>query len=132
MLLVIGYSCFTSAYYVAFSFPSEPLLLYLEHCVLVFFSTEIIFKCMSVSPDADQSERKHSKIIKKYMLKGTFFLDFAATFPFYLIDKSDGEDNGGNSYSVVLKLLRLVRIPKILNLLDIDRLNKPIQVMLEG
>ena len=136
MLIVIAYSCFTSAYYVAFEFPTDPILLGLEHCVFVFFTLEIIFKCVSVSPNADESERSHLKIIKKYMRNGTFFMDFAATFPFYLIESgSEQEDptaESEGSYSVLLKLLRMVRIPKILNLLNIDRLLPKISVLLDG
>ena len=137
MLIVIAYSCFTSAYYVAFEFPTDPILLGLEHCVFGFFTLEIIFKCVSVSPNAEDSERSHFKIIKKYMTKGTFFMDFAATFPFYLIESGGSEQEdptaeSEGSYSVLLKLLRMVRIPKILNLLNIDRLNTKISILLDG
>ena len=46
MLLVIGYSCFTSAYYVAFSFPNTELLLNLEHIVFGSYTLDIILNFM--------------------------------------------------------------------------------------
>lgn len=61
------------------------------------------------------------KILKAYMKSGWFFIDLLATFPFYLIDN---ESEAGGSSGSILKLLRLVRIPKILNLIDQDRVSK--------
>lgn len=85
MLLVIGYSCFSSAYYCAFDFPTEEGLIILEHFVFASFTLEIIFNCCRLPPNADESERNHLSIIKRYLRSGRFFLDFLATFPFYLI-----------------------------------------------
>lgn len=85
MLIVIAYSCFSSAYYVAFDFPTDLSLLILEHFVFASFTFEIIFKCMRLPHNADNSERSHLQIIKRYIKSGWFFLDFLATFPFYLI-----------------------------------------------
>lgn len=85
MLLVIAFSCFSSAYYCAFDFPTEQGLLILEHFVFASFTFEIIFKCMRLPHNADVSERSHLQIIKRYIRSGSFFLDVTATFPFYLI-----------------------------------------------
>ena len=126
MLVVITYSCFTSAFYCAFEFPSNEVLLMLEHGVLIFFSIEIIVKCMRLPLDAQQDDRSHLKILKAYMKSGWFFLDILATFPFYLFNTGDDEEGGssGGDSTTLLKLLRMVRIPKIINLLDRERVSK--------
>jgi hypothetical protein len=130
MLFVIAFSCFSSAYYCAFDFPTEQSLLILEHFVFASFTFEIIFKCMRLPPNADITERSHLNIIKRYFKSGWFFLDFLATFPFYLIqNNSEGDDN---AFGVLFKLLRMVRIPKILNLLDLSRFNKFVEAMVSG
>lgn len=53
MLLVIGFSCFSSAYYCAFDFPTEEGLIILEHFVFASFTFEIIFMCMRLPPNAE-------------------------------------------------------------------------------
>lgn len=59
MLLVIAFSCFSSAYYCAFDFPTAQGLLILEHFVFASFTLEIIFKCMRLPLNADSTERSH-------------------------------------------------------------------------
>ncbi len=134
MLAIITYSCFTSAYYAAFSFPTAPVFLLLEHCVFAFFLLEIIFKLMTISPS--EENRSHFFILKRYVKSGWFFLDVTATFPFYLIEGSISSGNSdadnSSSYSLFLKLLRMIRLPKIMNLLDLNRLNKVINHLLAG
>lgn len=71
------------------------------------------------------------------MKSGWFFLDVTATFPFYLIEGSissgnDAAADNSSSYSLFLKLLRMIRLPKIMNLLDLNRLNKVINHLLAG
>jgi len=88
MLLIISYACFSSAYYVAFDFPRDNLLLFnLEHVVFAFFSMDIIFNFMRVpeSMDGPTGKRDHLTIFKTYFKSGWFFFDLIATFPFYLI-----------------------------------------------
>lgn len=131
MLLVIAYSCFTSAYYVAFDFPTELSLIILEHFVFASFTFEIIFKLMVMPPNTDINERSHMLIIKRYLKSGHFFVDLLVTFPFYLIQIKDNKDNN-NAYVIAFKLLRMVRIPKILNLLDTYRFNKFLEAMVSG
>ena len=82
---------------------------------------------MKLPPNADESEYKHILIIKRYMKNGEFFFDFVATFPFYLIPQETDTD-----YATLLKLLRMVRIPKILNLLDLTRFNKLTDALISG
>lgn len=61
------------------------------------------------------------------MKSGQFFLDFLATFPFYLLPQE-----GGQKQTVWIKLIRLVRIPRIVNLLDLSRFNKFVETVFSG
>ena len=54
MLFIIGYSCFTSAYYVAFSAPTKDdrVLMWLEHLVFASYTLDIIFNFVRL-PEAE-------------------------------------------------------------------------------
>lgn len=122
MVVVIAFSCFSSAYYAAFDFPYESIeMLILEHIVFASFTLEIILKCMRLESN-DASERSHSKIIKRYVKSPQFYVDFLATFPFYLFMNDPNETS--STYAVVFKLLRMIRLPKIVSLLDETRFDK--------
>lgn len=130
MLLVIAYSCFTSAYYVAFSFPETQQLLILEHIVFGSYTLDILFNFMRLPTSEElsnmknpvQNPRSHLFLAKRYCLGYRFMMDFTATFPFYLIS------NEGSW----LKLLRMTRLPKVLNLVDEKRITKLINFVVEG
>ena len=88
MLLVVAYSCFSAAYFTAFEMPppSENMLVFwLENLVFASFLLDIFFNFMRIPENEDEGKEKdHSAVAKKYMKSGQFFLDFLATFPFYL------------------------------------------------
>lgn len=127
ILIVIAYSCFTTFYYAAFNFPSDnKTALYLEHTVLVFFTLDIILNFMReyIEPDSTTWVREHSKIAKKYFKSGWFFFDVLATFPFYIFDTAGD--------LIWFKLLRMIRIPRIVNLLDLSKFNKSVEAVFSG
>jgi len=126
MLLVIAYSCTTSAFFTAFDQPPEKVFGYLENIVFAAFSLEIILKFMKL-PDNTSEDKvvTHSDIAKAYIKSGWFFFDLIATFPFYLI-----EDAG--KARTWFKLMRLVRIPRVLKLLDAKKFNDVIRLLLNG
>lgn len=131
MLLIIAYACFSSAYFVAFDFPAgNMLLLGLEHAVFAAFTLDIIFNLMRVpeSLDGPNGKRNHFVLLKAYFKSGWLVLDVLATFPFYLIPTNGGT----SSLGMWFKLLRLVRLPKILNLLDLERFNKFVEILVSG
>jgi len=131
MLIIIAYACFSSAYYVAFDFPKgKPVLLILEHCVFAAFTIDIIFNLMRLpeSMEGPNAKKDHSAIVKAYLKSGWLVLDCLATFPFYLF----GEGEGASSLGMWFKLLRLVRLPKIMNLLDLARFNKFVETVVSG
>jgi hypothetical protein len=86
---------------------------------------------MRLPKDADKSERSHFLILKRYIKSGWFFFDVIATFPFYLIEPYILK-NETASFGVLLKLLRMIRLPKVLNLLDITRFKKLIEAASSG
>ena len=59
MLLVIAYSCFTSAYYVAFSFPETDQLLILEHIVFGSYTLDILFNFLRLPTQEELSNMKN-------------------------------------------------------------------------
>jgi hypothetical protein len=136
MLFVIAYSCFTSAYYVAFSFPKDVVFFELmEHLVFASYASDIIINFMKLPADSDpdsQESRNHLAIMKRYLRSGWFFLDLIATFPFYLfeLDAAEGDEAAsGNSFGPFFKLLRMVRLPKILALVEEKRFDTIIESM---
>jgi hypothetical protein len=56
--------------------------------------------------------RSHLYIAKKYFKSGWLLLDLLATFPFYMLNNVNG---------IGFKMIRMVRIPKIFNLVDKKR-----------
>ena len=134
MMIIIAYSCFLSAYYAAFDFPLQnPLCYWMENLCTLFFTLDIVFNFMRVPDDRDvNSETKvtHSTIGLRYIKGGKFFIDVIATVPLYLITYVQGqrtnweEQEGGNQYGVFLKLVRLVRISRLINLLDPSAVHK--------
>ncbi len=65
------------------------------------------------------------RLQKKYVKSGWFFLDFIATTPFYL-----NTDTGNNG--IWLKLLRMIRIPRVIGLFDVTHFNKIMEKLISG
>ena len=127
MYFVIIYSCFASCYFAAFDYPEQKdVVMILEHIVFASFSMEIIIKFLRV-PDSQQEDKlpTHYEIAKLYLKSGIFIFDVLATFPFYLIESS-------GSAGTLFKLLRMIRFPRILRLLDADKIGSVIKLALAG
>ena len=52
-------------------------------------------------------------IASRYMKSGVFFFDLIATFPFFLFNSMKG--------GTFLKLVRLIRLPRILRILNTEK-----------
>ena len=72
--------------------------------------------------------RSLKKIAKQYMFHGSFFFDFIAVLPF---DSFMPSDNGGNS-AIINKIFRMVRITRLMKLLDIARFNHSLKSFFEN
>jgi hypothetical protein len=84
----------------------------------------MIIKFMRFPESDGEVNLKHSDIAKKYLKSGWFFFDLVATFPFYLFDVG----NAGTWF----KLLRLIRIPRIMAVMDQSKFNKIVQQIFSG
>lgn len=110
MTLVIIYSCFTSAYYIAFGMSGQSWAINAEHVVTIIYGLDIIIKFMKIP--ADNLGFTHLQIAKKYAGGVQFYLDLVATFPFYIF-----EDNAVIAkIAPIFKLLRLTKLGLIMKI----------------
>jgi hypothetical protein len=110
MLVIIAYSCFTTAYYFAFRMTTDPVLLYIEYITYICFGFDIIFNFFRIIVTKDGDEiRDHTKIAKNYFTSGRLIIDLLSTFPFFLLG------DGGGGYAKMLRMVRLTRIMRIFN-----------------
>jgi hypothetical protein len=91
ILIVIGYTCFTTVLFVSFVAEKSNTLTQIDHMVTVFFGMDFVFNlmCEYQDPDTFQKVRDHKKIIMKYAKSGWMLLDFIATFPFDIVFNTD-------------------------------------------
>lgn len=94
----------------------------MEHVVFGSYTLDIILNFLRLPSDeelsiqGDQLEnvKSHLYLAKRYVIGYRFWTDLIATFPFYIIT-NDGS---------WVKLLRMTRLPKVLNLVDEKRIGK--------
>ena len=115
ILLLVGYSCFTTLFYVAFGQPTNMFHLAWDLLVEYTFYTDFLLNFLQEYYDQDTQERVKDlkKIANKYF-SGWFFVDFVSIFPFGIIF-----DTG-----VITKLFRLCRLPRLIKLISIERFKK--------
>lgn len=115
VLLLVGYSCITTIFAVAFLKEDEkPLSLFIIDWVVegVFYIDIVLNFLQARKTDMNVVTRDLKGIAKIYMTSW-FFIDFISVFPFQLIITTHG---------VATKLLRLFRIPRMIKLLDKQRI----------
>jgi len=131
ILLLVGYSCFTSLYYVAFDRPSNKLHRQFDSLVEYFFYTDFAFNFLQEYKDTDTHEyiREIKRIALNYFA-GWFAVDFVSIFPFDVffsegaVDGETGSNIGGGIDNSTTKLVRLARLPRLIKLIDIQRFSK--------
>lgn len=116
ILLVIGYSCFTTVLYISFDITTGPFLSFIDNVVTACFALDFIFNFFQEYQDKETFARvrDHKKLAIRYFKSGWMFLDFIATFPFDLVF-------GQGQYA---RLIRLARLSKLVKLLDIGRIKR--------
>lgn len=67
--------------------------------------------------------KSHKKIIKKYVFKGWFMIDFISLFPFVAIFKDS---------ALLFKLLRLVRLLRLTKLMNTSKVNHLLKSFFEN
>ena len=84
MMVIIIYSCFTSAIFAGIEFPiCNDFIIWAEDVCTVFFILDIILNFMRM-PEQSKEPITHSLIFKNYA-KSNLFWDVAATIPLYLV-----------------------------------------------
>jgi len=83
VLMLVGYSCFSSMYYVAFSKPTNAFHIIFDDIVEVHFWTDLVlsFLCEFKDPETNIPERRFKQIAIHY-LTSWFPVDFVSVFPF--------------------------------------------------
>ena len=113
MLLLVGYSCISSVYYVAFDAEAIPgsFTSYFNPLVEFFFWLDLGLNFIQsyVDPESYEQVMNHKLIAKQY-IKGWFSIDFVSVFPFESIIPNVGTQT---------KLFRLFRLPRLIKLIDI-------------
>lgn len=118
--LVLILTCSITPYAIAFIEEQDQSLFILDLIIDVLFAIDIIVIFNSAFYDADFQMIDDYGVIAVNYLKGWFFLDFLAVFPFNIMISSSNNINEmarifriGRLYKL-LKLLRLVRVLKII------------------
>jgi len=114
ILFMVGYSCFTSIYYVAFSMPTDQANTIITWVVEGFFYADLAFNfiCEYKDPDSNMPVRDLKQISIHYV-STWFIIDFVSVFPFREIFQSGGST----------KLFRLARMPRLIKLLNVEKFN---------
>ena len=125
ILLVIGYSCFTTVYYVAFNAEYPSTIRKVDYGVTSIFFLDFIFNMMTeyIDKDTYQKVRDHKSIASRYFKSGWMIIDFVATFPFDLALNQD---------VLYTRLIRLTRLSKLIAIFDISRFNRIIKSYYEN
>lgn len=125
ILIVIGYTCLTTVLFISFDSQKNDTLNKIDHVVTASFMLDIIFNLMMEYQDKEtfQKVRDHKKIAIKYFKSGWLPLDFIATFPFDLVF---------NSQAQYTRMIRLMRLSKLIAVLDTSRFKRIIKAYYEN
>ena len=112
ILLLVGYSCISSLFYVAFDQPSNVVHKVFDWIVEAAFYMDLFLNFITeyIDPISRKPVRNLKEIFLNY-ITGWFVIDFLSVFPFaQLMDSGAGT-----------KLFRLFRLPRLLKLLDVNK-----------
>ena len=122
IVILLIYTAIFVPYKIAFIEDESTFLTVLEAMVDILFGVDIFISfCSAVEDKSGKLIVDHKEIAKVY-LKGWFWLDFLACFPFQLIDF---EDSFSNNKSVI----RLARLPRLYRLVRLLRMVKMLRVL---
>ena len=116
ILIVIGYSIFTTVLYISFEIKESEIISIINTMVMISFACDFVFNFFQeyLDQETQRGVKNHKQIAIRYFKSGWMFLDFIATFPFDWIF-------GGAIYG---RLIRLARLSKLVKLLDIGRIKR--------
>lgn len=123
ILLLVGYSCITNLYVTAFSVDQTESDKYIFWVVEVFFYFDFAFSWFMGFRDAETLECVWTfREIAIGYLQGWFFIDFISIFPFQIFVPPEN-----SSATKLLRMPRMLRLGKLLDIKNIKRLMKSFQ-----
>ena len=83
ILLLVGYSCISSLFYVAFDMPTNPVHVAFDWIVELCFYTDLLLNFITeyIDPISRKPVRNLKEIFVNY-ITGWFIIDFLSVFPF--------------------------------------------------
>ena len=136
VFLLLIYTATYAPYRMAFIENISTELYVFETMIDVLFFIDLLVNCVSAYERQDSLyEYSWKKIMINYM-KGWFWLDFIAWFPFQIFDYITGGSGGGNismmkKLARLPRLIRLFRVLRVLKLIKMLKTNKSFQEFLE-
>ena len=127
MLLASCINVFSQGYYSASGNPTELDARIIELITETLFSLDLLFCFLQEYNDVETYRTvREVKTIAKHYLKGSFIFDLLAIIPFYfMFDSTNKIEYERNSR--LIKLLKLLRVPRLFALLNVDKIKKSIQ-----
>lgn len=116
ILILVGYSCLSSMYYLAFHRPTNRIHIIINWVIEANFYLDLIlsFFCEYIDQETNLPVRNFKLIVKHYLFSW-FLVDILSVFPFEEILPK------GNSTGGLTKLFRLFRMPRLIKLIDVGR-----------
>ena len=126
MLFAACYNTFSQAYYAAFNRPNNMYYIIIDYSVEVLFVFDFIFCfCQEFKDEETYTIVSDIKKIAKHYMKGSCLFDLLAILPFELLfisKLSVTMDEDARLFS----LLKLLRVPRLFALLNVDRIKQSI------
>ena len=130
MILVSSYNVFSQALYAAFGDPVNEIYLFLDLFIELLFSLDFAFCfCQEYNDEETYCLISDVKKIAIHYLKGSCFFDLLAIIPFstFFVDKNSIKGDPKNNKARLFRLIKLLRVPRLFELLNVDRFKKYIK-----
>lgn len=126
VILLLIYTATYAPYRMAFVESVGPMMYVFETLIDSLFIMDFLVNLIAAYENEDGTVEKSWKKILINYLKGWFFLDLVASFPFQVFEVF-GMNSGGGKYNTLRKLARLPRLMRIFRVLRIVKLIKVIK-----
>lgn len=101
---------------------------FLDYSIEVLFAFDLFFCfCQEYKDEETYTIVSDIKMIAKHYAKGSFIFDLLANIPFELLFTGrKSQVNAGSDKSRLYRLLKLFRVPRLFELLNVDRIKSTI------
>jgi hypothetical protein len=122
MLFISCYNIFGNAYYSAFGAPDTITFMILDYVVEFLFSCDLIFCfCQEYLDEETYTIVSDIKKIAKHYAKKSFVFDLAACLPIENVIMTQGGDGFNEDRIRLFRLLKMFRLPRLAQLLDVEK-----------